>query len=369
VAKIAGSFVGGSVSGLSRLESLVAGIGLNARGAMEIVLATIGLSLGALNDLSYAIVVVMTVVTSMVAPPLMRPVLARMQANPQEAERLAREHLLDTSILAGARSALLPTRGGLNSAVAARVLDALLQPEVPVTVLTVGSSRDEKVDLEGVDTALADRVVEWRRLTDADPAARILDEARLGHRVVTLGLNDDFNGSHELSPPIQRVIAESPVPLLLVRRGVHVADPADLEQQPFRRILLGVTGTQEGRAAEEVAFRLSIRYDAQVRAVHVVTRGSGSEVDSPAVGRQLSRVRSVAKSYRASTDVEARHAASAADELIRVATDWQADTIVVGASSRPVEGRPFLGHGTEWLFEHARQTIVGVVFPLVDEDA
>ena len=44
------------------------------------------------------------------------------------------------------------------------------------------------------------------------------------------------------------------------------------------------------------------------------------------------------------------------------------DTIVVGATVRPVDGRPFLGHGTEWLFEHARQTVIGVVFPPSDEE-
>lgn len=367
-AKIVGSFLGGAVSGMSRLESLAAGLGLNARGAMEIVLATIGLALGALNDVSYAIIVVMAVATSMAAPPLMRPVLARMRANPVEAERLAHEALLDAAIVAGARSALLPTRGGLNSAVAARVLDALLQPATPVTVLTVGSVDRDREDFAGIDVALADRTVEHRHVPTGDPADRILEEASLGHRLITLGLNDDFSGSHRLSDAIQRVIAESPIPILLVRRGVHVRDAADLEQSAFRRVLLGVTGTQEGRAAEEVAFRLSTRYSADVRAVHVVTRGAAKEVASPSVGRQLRRVRAVAASFTATVDVEARHATSAADELIRVATDWQADTIVIGATIRPFEGTPFLGHGTEWLFEHARQTVIGVVFPLTDEE-
>lgn len=47
VAKLAGSYAGGRMSRLNHVESLAAGIGLNARGAMEIVLAAIGRPPGA----------------------------------------------------------------------------------------------------------------------------------------------------------------------------------------------------------------------------------------------------------------------------------------------------------------------------------
>ena len=61
--------------GCNARESSALSIGLNARGALEIVIATIGLSLGVLNDESYTAVVVMAIATSVVAPPLLRLVL------------------------------------------------------------------------------------------------------------------------------------------------------------------------------------------------------------------------------------------------------------------------------------------------------
>ena len=371
LAKLVGSFVGGRLSGLTRMESLAAGIGLNARGAMEIVLATIGLSLGALNDASYSMIVLLAVATSMGAPPALRPVLRRLHAAPEESQRLAREELLERSLVAGATSVLLPTRGGLNSEVAAKVVDALLQPSASVTVLTVRARRelpDPTPELSGVQEALRGRSVELHAEVDDDPAARILAEAGMGHRLVTLGLNDDFAGSHQLSEPVQRVIADSPVPLLLVRRGEHVRDPADLLGNPFRRVLLGVTGTRPGLAAEEVAFRLIGRYAARLLAIHVVTRGEDQAALTPAVQRQLERVRETADAFGAQGVFQARRAPMAADELVRTAEEWQADTIVIGATVRPVDGRPFLGHGTEWLFENARQTVIGVVFPPSEEE-
>jgi nucleotide-binding universal stress UspA family protein len=286
-------------------------------------------------------------------------VLRRVHAAPEESQRLVREELLGQALIAGATSALLPTRGGLNSEVAAGVLDALLQPSASVTVLTVrersAPGGDPFAELNGVFAALRGREVERRAVVGDDPAARILEEAALGHRVLTLGLNDDFVGSHQLSEPVQRVIAGSPVPLLLVRRGEHLRDSADMLGAPFRRVLLGVTGTRPGLAAEEVAFRLTGRYAARLLAVHVVTRGGDDAGLTPAVQRQIARVRESAGAFGTSGVFQARRAPMAADELLRSADEWQADTIVVGATVRPIDGRPFLGHGTEWLFEHARQ--------------
>ncbi len=371
VSKLGGSLVGGRLAGMSTVESLVAGAGLNARGAMGIVLATIGLGLGALNDVSYAAIMLLALVTSIAAPPSLRLFLGRLRAAPEESERLAQEDLLGRALIAGSPSALLPTRGGRNSEVAARVVDALLQPSASVTVLTVRARRDgpdAAPALEGVYAALRGRSVELHSEVDADPAARILGEAALGHRLVTLGLNDDFAGSHQLSEPVQRVIADSPVPLLLVRRGEHIRDAADLAGNPFRRVLLGVTGMRPGLAAEEVAFRMTGRYAARLLAIHVVTRGEDGTELSPAVERQLTRVRGAADAFGVRGVFQARRAPMAADELLRTAEEWQADTIVIGTTVRPVDGRPFLGHGTEWLFEHARQTVIGVVFPPSDEE-
>ena len=363
VSKVAGSVAGGRLSGLSGVESLAAGIGLSARGAMGLVLATLGLSLGAFNEESYAIVVLLSVLTSVAAPPLLRPVLRRLRADPDEAERLEREQMLARSLIANARTALLPTRGGLNSAVAGRVLDALLQPGAQITVLNVARQSNEPGLIDDVLAAIGERPTDVRVTRADDIADTILREAALGYGVVTLGLNEDYAGSHQLSSPVQRVIADAPVPLLLVRRGVAIRDAGDLNGREVRRVLLGVTGTRPGRAAEELAYRLSTRFGADVLALHVVTRGSPSDASSPAVDQQLERVRDVASAFGAASALAVRHGTVPADELVRAADEWDADTIVLGTSVRSHDGRPFLGHGMEWLLEHARQTVVAVVFP------
>jgi Kef-type K+ transport system membrane component KefB len=74
VAKFAGSWAGARMAGLGNRDGMALGSALNARGALEIVIATVGLSLGVLNDASYTIVVIMAIATSIMAAPLLRAI-------------------------------------------------------------------------------------------------------------------------------------------------------------------------------------------------------------------------------------------------------------------------------------------------------
>jgi Kef-type K+ transport system membrane component KefB len=70
--KFIGGGLGSMIGGLSRWEAAAVGVGLNARGAMELVIATVGLSLGILTEPAYSILVLVAVVTSTMAAPLLR---------------------------------------------------------------------------------------------------------------------------------------------------------------------------------------------------------------------------------------------------------------------------------------------------------
>jgi|DewCreStandDraft_5_1066085.scaffolds.fasta_scaffold18516_2 Kef-type K+ transport system membrane component KefB len=70
--KILGSTLGGRIGGLTRWEALSVGFGMNARGAMELVVAMVGLSLGILNEISYSIIVLIALFTTLMTPPLLK---------------------------------------------------------------------------------------------------------------------------------------------------------------------------------------------------------------------------------------------------------------------------------------------------------
>src|SRR5262249_39812662 len=68
VGKLVGCMLGGYWSGMRFWEALSIAVAMNARGAMELVVATIGLSLGILNQQTFSMIVVVAVVTSFMAP-------------------------------------------------------------------------------------------------------------------------------------------------------------------------------------------------------------------------------------------------------------------------------------------------------------
>jgi Kef-type K+ transport system membrane component KefB len=75
--KIIGGGLGARLGGLPKWEALGVGIGLNARGAMELVIAALGLSIGVLNEPTYAMVVLIAVLTTVMAAPLLKACVKR----------------------------------------------------------------------------------------------------------------------------------------------------------------------------------------------------------------------------------------------------------------------------------------------------
>ncbi|MDR7276952.1 cation:proton antiporter [Catenuloplanes atrovinosus] len=105
--KFAGAYAGARLSRLSRWEGLAIGAGMNSRGVVEVVVALTGLRLGILNTAGYTIVVLVAIVTSVMAPPLLRYTCARITEN--EDERLRK---IDHDTWAGVPARPSPSSAG-----------------------------------------------------------------------------------------------------------------------------------------------------------------------------------------------------------------------------------------------------------------
>ncbi|NOT75589.1 MAG: cation:proton antiporter [Cyclobacteriaceae bacterium] len=70
--KIIGSGLGTRLGGFTWRESLAAGFGMNARGAMEIILGIVALENGLINEKIFVSLVIMALITSMTSGPLMK---------------------------------------------------------------------------------------------------------------------------------------------------------------------------------------------------------------------------------------------------------------------------------------------------------
>ena len=72
ISKTLSAYAGARLSGMGNRTSWAIGFGMNARGAVGIVLAGIGLDNGVIDHATYVALVIMSLVTSLMAGPLMR---------------------------------------------------------------------------------------------------------------------------------------------------------------------------------------------------------------------------------------------------------------------------------------------------------
>ncbi|NUT96727.1 MAG: cation:proton antiporter [Saccharothrix sp.] len=87
VGKFAGAYLGARLARLSHWEGLALGAGLNARGVIGVIVALVGLRLEVLTTAAYTVVVLVSVVTSLMAPPTLRYAARRIAVTDEEVER------------------------------------------------------------------------------------------------------------------------------------------------------------------------------------------------------------------------------------------------------------------------------------------
>src|SRR6202030_4064974 len=123
--KFLGAFVGGKLGGLTRAESLALGCGMNARGSTEVIVATIGLSMGVLNRDLFTLIVTMAIVTTMAMPPMLRWSLKRLPMRKKERIRLEREELDAKSFVTNLERLLLAADDSANGKFASRLVGVI----------------------------------------------------------------------------------------------------------------------------------------------------------------------------------------------------------------------------------------------------
>jgi Kef-type K+ transport system membrane component KefB/nucleotide-binding universal stress UspA family protein len=145
VGKFVGTYVGARAAGFSTWENISLGAGMNARGAVEIIVAIIGVSVGVLTGEMYTIIVTMAIITSIMAPPLLRWTVPRIEMSDEERERLEREADREGSFVANIKRILIPTRGSVDSQFAAHLVGCMVRGEdIEVTNMYLGRGEGQR---------------------------------------------------------------------------------------------------------------------------------------------------------------------------------------------------------------------------------
>jgi Kef-type K+ transport system membrane component KefB/nucleotide-binding universal stress UspA family protein len=369
IGKFLGAFVGGKLGGLTRAESLALGCGMNARGSTEVIVATIGLSMGVLSQNLFTLIVTMAILTTMAMPPMLRWALKRLPMRKKERIRLEREELDARGFVTNLERLLLAADDSANGKFASRLAGVIAgSGGKPTTIvdLSKGDKTKEaakpkaeaksngdvaketvKTAAEDVDTLETHPDEEKPGKTDVITRAdkpkgpeAIAEEARKGHDFMVVGIEKTRSPSGGFSKDISLITKGFECPLAVV-------DARDTRRDRLPRrtgkILIPVNGTEVSRRAAEIGLTLARASDAQVTALFVRrSDGGGGRTNSAARKRAMRRnERAILKDIGAlgdRYDVEVRGTTRAnlapGEAIVREAKRGY-DLIVLGVSRRP----------------------------------
>ena len=350
--KVAGAYAGARwLSGQEHWLALAYGAGLNARGAVEIIIATIGLSLGILTTEVFSIIVLMAVVTSLMAPSALRYCLTRVAPGVEEENRLAREDMLKDSFLSGLRRVLVPVRpriGQVGTQTIQAVLVARLGQarEISTTLLAVAGDQDRVMAgayVSSLRAVFRDQGTRTRIVSSQDPVETILAEAEADYDLLVIG-TPTMSPSQDsvFGPVIDDLIKLSKTPTLVVR-GENVPD----DWSPTR-IVVPANASTSSRHAADLAFAIA-GADALVTGVHVVTptRLAGMR---PSIALDVTAdFEIVATRMGQHVQTEVREAEDVETGILDAIEELGADLLVLGTSVRAGTTRLHLGPRVEYL--------------------
>lgn len=375
VGKIAGTYLGARlIGGRDHWTALSYGAGLNARGAMEIIVATIGLSLGILTQTMFSIIVLMAMVTSLMAPTALRWVLARVATNPEEQRRLEQEALRATNLVSNLRRVLLPVRvrpseGGSGQSVAARILERLsAHTPLSITLLTVTQPETALQSdrfLAALGGLFPHQQLTYKVIHGDDLGDIILNEAQNDYDLLVLGApqSEDQRGTI-FTPMVDRVVRLAPCPTLLIH-GQQL--PADWMP---RRILVPTNGSVEARHAAEVAFALCTTGEEVVDLLTVIeelTDAHHLDASGAVLARQLHAGQLIVKelaelgaAFGVSTSGAVLVGTSPESLILQHAATAECDLIILGTSVRPASDHLYLGPRVERMLRNATCPVIVV---------
>ncbi|HEY9825654.1 MAG TPA: cation:proton antiporter [Stenomitos sp.] len=394
VGKFLGAYLGSRLGGLGHWEGLAMGSGMNARGAMEIIVATIGLSLNVLNLQMYSIIVIVAIVTSLMAPPLLRYALSKVDIGPEEAARLEQEELSSRSFVKQIKRVLLPTRGGSNVQIAAQMLSRLAhQNPLEITALYVhrtikplasaSQSSVAHTQEHAATTALnvieqetnlhSSSVLNLKQVSNTKTTDAILSEAEKGYNLIVLGATEQKRiGGARFNPVVDSIIQGAPCAVMVVKSHLPQAkgETCMIAQQEFRHILVPTVGSEYSKNAVEIASTIAAQTQGIVSLVNVIV---SPQVEHVLFDRQrfndmkevasdmLEQQAQFGRSLKAQVDTYVLKGTIPEQIILKFAQVKQVDLIVMGSALRAATGRVFLGHRVDALLDQARCPVAVIV--------
>jgi Kef-type K+ transport system membrane component KefB/nucleotide-binding universal stress UspA family protein len=419
IGKFGGAFIGAELGGLTKREGLALACGMNARGSTEVIIATVGLSMGALNQNLFTMIVAMAVLTTTAMPPTLRWALARIPLRKEEKQRLEREEQEAKGFVANLERLLIAVDDSSNGKFASRVAGMLAGTHaMPATVMHItkpdqieakppskdedeavargekadkkdvkesekekDSEKDEKIDKrqekkaeqagEAVKAAAkqikskqkddekTDAKVEVTTVVHEAPSSDVIaEEAKKGYDLMVIGLEKTTSRKSEFHESVTGIALGFDGPLMVTDvRG-------DLEKKPGEKlnILVPVNGTDVARRGAEVAITMARANEASITVLYVAARNGKGRRGRNSRSRQheeaiLKDIVAIADGYNMSVRTAVLADRAADEAILREVERHKHNLVVVGVGRRPGD-KLFFGDTAAALLEKSKNSLL-----------
>ncbi|MDR3405746.1 MAG: cation:proton antiporter [Chthoniobacter sp.] len=403
--KLGGCYVGGLLGRLHSMEALAVAFAMNARGSTEVILATVGLSMGVLDQKLFTLIVLMAVVTTLCMPPLLRWALTHVPFREEEKKRMEAEAAEKKDFMPKLERALVGLDQSMASHFASTLAGLLIGARHLTATVMEASESDGKAEggsspskrllaaahraahrIEaGADKEMKEHPPERDPLAAASHAARtpqtrmeelisivplkkrshpsgdtvadgILAEAKNGYDLLYLGIGGWLPvKSAQFPPAVEKIVRDFTGSIALY--CVHEDYEAMLDT-PLTKILVPTTGADYSRFGAEVAVAIAKGCTATVTALHIslptveIERHRRSSESTPS-GRAIIDDM-VALAHREAVHVVTKILSGPLKEnaILNEAIVGEHQLIVLGTKQRPGEALHF-GESVSAIIEHA----------------
>lgn len=392
VGKFGGAFIGAELGGLTRREGFALACGMNARGSTEVIIATVGLSMGALSQNLFTMIVAMAVLTTMAMPPTLRWALSRIPLSKEEKQRLDREELEAKGFVPNLERLLLTADDSPSGKFASRVAGMIAGTHgMPTTVLHIidpakidakkpeatapKEAKPEKAEKAGDVVKEAAEQIQAKQAKDektgtpvdvtsivheAPGPEVIAEEAKKGYDLLIIGLEKTAIRGKDFHDSVTGLALgfEGPLAIAEVRGALQKNPDGELN------ILVPVNGTEPSRRAAEVAITMARANKATLSVLYVAVRPTGKRGRRPLRNRRqeeaiLSDIVTIADGYNMSIRTAVLSDTTTDAAIVTEAKRRKNNLIVMGVARRPGE-KLFFGDTAAALLRDAECSLLFV---------
>lgn len=350
------------------------GIGLNTRGTIQIILATIGLTIGIISQDMFSIIIIISVFSSLISPIFIKSIIKKILPNTDEIKRIKLEKIYADSIISKINRVLLPVRVrtdlGIESAksIESTILESIgTKKKLDITLFTITNENERNLAhnfLDNLSKFFKKSAVTKRVVVSNSPLEKILEEAKKDYDLLVIGATEkQKNSDIVFNKSIDNLIRFSPCPSIIVQGHKRI------EQGRLKRILIPTDGSKASKRAAEIGFAIA-ENDDEVHILRVIeekTTLDEFDIKDHLLERQINYAEEIVNEFRVIGESLSVHTFTKIElgdnpesVILKIANENKFDLVILGSDIRPGSDKLYLGPRVEKILDNCTCPVVVV---------